>query len=107
MNFPDFVTSECSNTLDRHTSFLVDTQADISVNKLEALDENANIDTSEQITIRGITADPVDSIGIISLNIYFPENTISHVFHMVPNNFNTPSEVIGREFNRTYKCKID
>lgn len=60
----------------------MDTQADISVIKLEALDENVLIDKSDIITIRGVTVNPIVSLGTVNLDIYFRDKTITHTFHM-------------------------
>lgn len=108
LNYSDFIVLECSDTIDTYTSFLVDTQADISVIKIEALNENAYIDSSDLITIKGITTEPITSFGTVQLDIYFQQNKISHTFHVVPNEFNIPSNgIIGKEFNKKHNCKID
>lgn len=58
--------------------------------------------------IKGVTNEPISSFGTVLLDIYLPNYTITHKFHIVPNTFNIPSDgIIGKEFNKKFKSKID
>lgn len=60
------------------------------------------------IKIKGITNDIVRSLGTTSLDFFFNDITISHRFHVVPDEFNIPSDgIIGKDFNRRFHCVID
>ena len=108
LNYTDYISLQCNNTINENTSFLSDTQADISVIKAEALMHDIEIDDSDQIVIKGVTNEPITSFGTVMLDIYLPNYTITHKFHVVPNDFNIPSDgIIGKEFNKKFKCKID
>lgn len=67
-----------------------------------------NIDTSYIIRIKGVTNDIIQSFGTVSLQIYFNDCTIEHIFHVVPDSFNIPADgILGKDFNKIFKCKID
>lgn len=67
-----------------------------------------DFDSSEIIKIRGITDDIIRSLGTISLDFFFNDIIISHKFHVVPDEFNIPSDgIIGKDFNRRFHCIID
>lgn len=101
------MTLECDAT-NHKCSFLVDTQADISVLKYDALIENTEIDSSEKINIKGVTDGSIASLGTILANLTFPNLIVQHRFHIVPNTFNIPSEgILGKDFVKRLQCKID
>lgn len=42
------------------------------------------------------------------MDFYFGSISITFTFHVVPNEFNIPSDgIIGRDFNKYFNCKID
>lgn len=56
----------------------------------------------------GITDEIIQSFGTVSIDIFFHEIILSHKFHVVPDDFNIPSDgIIGKDFNRRFKCVID
>lgn len=107
MNYSDYVlinTSASPQTL----TILCDTQADISIIKESSVQNNLDIDTTDIIRIRGVTNDIIRSIGTVNLKIYFNENVIEQIFHVVPDDFNIPADgILGKDFNRNFRCKID
>lgn len=87
---------------------MCDSQADISVIKLSAFQCDPIFDTSQIIKIKGITNDVIYSHGTISVEFFFNDIIISHKFHVVPDEFNIPSEgIIGRDFNKRFHCVMD
>lgn len=97
--------AHCTNNF---STFLIDSQADICVIKLSALNNNINFDTSNTIGIKGVTDEQVFSLGTITIKINFKNLQISHEFHVVPDHFDIPTDgIIGRDFCRLYKCNLD
>lgn len=87
---------------------MCDTQADICVIKKSSVKNLDYLDTSDIISIKGISNDTVDSLGTVIITILFDETSIKHTFHVVPDDFNIPSDgIIGKDFNKLYSCKID
>lgn len=87
---------------------MCDTQADISVIKISAINIDIPFDTSEIVKIKGITSDTIYSYGTISIDMFFNDIIVSHIFHVVPDIFNIPSSgIIGKEFNKLFRCRID
>lgn len=83
------------------TSFLVDTQADVSVLKISSLHESAIIDRYDIINITGVTDGTVVSLGTIQSELILGEEKrpVNIEFHVVPANFPIPTDgIIGREF---------
>lgn len=97
----------------QNTSFLVDSQADICVLKRESIRNNTNrnnthLDTTEIIEITGVSRNPIYTLGTTKVEIQFNKFKITHKFHIVPNEFNIPSQgIIGRDFNTLYNCILN
>lgn len=94
------------------STFLVDTQADISLVKLSAIQTSFDLDnkinTNETIRIKGITQDIINSLGTININFYINNHYIHCLLHVVPNELNIPVDgILGKDFIKHYKCKID
>lgn len=107
LNCSDFVMMETSAT-ESESSFLIDSQADISVIKQNAIYDNLHIDERNSIKIRGVTAGTIESLGTIQIELYTNEVSIEHEFHVVPNEFNIPSDgIIGRDFLKSQRCQIN
>lgn len=108
LNCSDFLILKCKDFFGRRT-FILDTQADISVIKLNAVDSNSFINDLNSISIKGVTDGIVDSYGTIDTEIVINgRNLITHRFHVVPDGFNIPSDgIIGRDFIRQHSCKLD
>lgn len=107
LDYSDFVDLNC--TIAKNTcSFLIDTQADISVIKVNALKINTPIDKTEIINIRGITDKVMKSVGVVYTDIFLDNQTLEHKFHVVTESINIPCEgIIGKDFIKENKCKID
>lgn len=87
-------------------SFLVDTQADISIIKLDSIG-TLQIDPTEEICIKGITNNTIKSIGTVDINLFVGNHVITNKFHVVPNNFSIPSDgILGKDFIKGLKCNI-
>lgn len=110
-NFADFIVLK-SLLNPNGSTYLIDTQADISVIKASSICRNfnwkQNINTYDIINIKGITHDSIRSFGTISINFRINNGTLPCTFHVVPDNFNIPSDgILGKDFLKNYKCHID
>lgn len=105
-NYSDFVileTSICS----RKCTFLIDTQADISIIKIGTLNFHVTYDTSEIIRITGITDDPICSLGVVATELISDNFEVTHPLHVVPNSFHIPSDgILGKDFLKRFNCEI-
>ena len=89
-------------------SFLVDSQADISVIRQSFLKNFIEIDTNDLIYIKGITDDHIKSVGSTQLELYMENSTLSHLVYVVPDIFNIPvSGILGKDFLKQFSCAID
>lgn len=106
MNYTDYV--ELNTNLTRNGYFLVDSQADISVIKLNSLVGNFTLDKFEIKEIKGVTDEPILSLGFIYLEIFVDDLKITHKFHIMPNYYNIPSDgILGKDFINMYSCILD
>lgn len=107
LNYSDYVRIDCN--ISKHLcTFLNDSQADISVIKLSSIQVDIPFDNSIIIKIKGITDNIIESLGTISIDFFFDDVLVSHTFHVVPDEFNIPSDgIIGKDFNRRFNCVID
>lgn len=106
LNYADYVELKTNFTDDGY--FLVDSQADISVIKLSSLIGNFSLDKSEIVEIRGVTEEPIHSLGFIMVEIFIDNMKITHKFHIMPNNFHIPSDgILGKDFCKLYECVLD
>lgn len=88
--------------------FLVDTQADVSILKINAMRQNFNIDTDNSIQLKGITDGYINSHGTQNIKLYFDNVQIKHQFHVVDNDFPIPSHgILGKDFIQKFKCNLD
>lgn len=107
LNYADYVIIYCE-TIKQKCSFLVDTQADISVIKGSALKSNAKLNTNSIIKIKGITDNYIQTYGTIDICMMISNCQIWQKFHVVPNEFNIPSHgILGKDFIKGNKCCID
>lgn len=96
------------NGINQMCSYLVDTQADISVFKISSIPGTPYIDETNVINIRGITQDSLKSLGTLELNLIANNDMLGHEFHVVPDEFNIDCDgIIGKDFLTHYRCKID
>lgn len=65
------------------------------------------IDTSDTIIIRGITDDPVITLGTFEMNLSLSK-PFRHKFHVVTDKFNIQTDgIIGKDFLVAHNCIID
>lgn len=89
-------------------TFLLDTQAEISIIKSHVVSEDVPYDINTLINIKGITNDTIESMGLINADLFLDDFLVSHDFHVVPESFLIPADgIIGKDFFKTYKCIID
>lgn len=89
-------------------SFLIDTQADISLLKRCYIQSNTIINVSEKCTIKGITENTIKSLGTVKTLLHIQNFTTEHVFHVVADDFPIPSTgILGKDFIKRYNCIIN
>lgn len=90
------------------STFLPDTQADISVIKMSSLTKNFTYDPTEKITVRGVTKDSIHSWGTVYLHLIIDGFSVVHKFHLFDDDLNIPTDgILGKDFLRAYRCNID
>lgn len=107
MNYEDQINIRTSVS-QNYSSFLIDTQADISVIKLTSIENTSNIDSSNTINIKGITSDTISSLGTTTIELFIENKPISHEVHVVPAEFNIDADgILGKDFLNTFHCAIN
>lgn len=107
LNYADYIELN-TNATDNTTYFLVDTQADICIIKKKSIKDNLTLDVNDIVEVTGVTKQPIYSLGSLKIQLFIENLTITHKFHIMPNNFNIPSDgIIGRDFNTLYHCILD
>ena len=92
-----------SDTLIKDCEFLLDTGANTNLLVKSAVPENETINKNEIVRLRGITNQPVYSLGSISTKIYGHETKI----HLVEDNFLiTEDGILGNGFFKENKAKL-
>lgn len=100
-------------TLDTNASndslnFLIDSQADISIIKQSFITNQLAIDYNSQIYIKGITDEHINSIGTTNIIIYFENTCLSHILHVVPDDFAIPvCGILGKDFLKNFNCTLE
>lgn len=90
------------------TTFLIDSQADISLIKLSALQENVSRDTTDVISIRGISENSIQSLGTINAHLFVANNELHQKLHVVEDSFCIPVDgILGKDFLKHHKCILD
>lgn len=91
-------------------NFLLDSGAAISVLKVNSLHDETIVNFSS-IEVKGITSEPIKTLGIVTLEIETPEiqNKPYHItFHIVPSNFPISQDgIIGNNFLKQTNAVID
>lgn len=104
--YNDFVTIKTDGSFEPCT-FLVDTQADVSIFKCSSLKCNIFVDTYSKIKIKGITNSTLESLGTINLKLFLKKH-ITHAFHLVSDEFNIKTDgILGKDFLNFYNCLIN
>lgn len=97
----------CDQTI-HDPSFLVDTEAQISVIKIGSIANTSEIDSSEIINIKGITKGSTKTLGIIFLDLFSNNYIIEHKFHILNENTPIPTDgIIGKDFLKLHECIIN
>lgn len=92
----------------RVCTFLVDTQADISVIRNSSILGDIFINRNDIIRIKGVTQDSLNSLGTVELILHIDNDEMAHEFHVVPDEFNIDCDgIIGKDFLLQYRCKVD
>lgn len=109
-NFSDYVVLP-SKINPQGSTFLIDTQADVSLIKLIACSKinlNKILDKSQIINIKGITSFIISSLGTISVKLYAKNYPLICTLHVVPDEFDIPSDgILGKDFLKQYRSRID
>lgn len=106
-DFSDFITCSSPQTRDK-VILLIDTEAQISVIKRSTLLNHIGYDENEIISMKGITHERQQSLGSIQLILIFEHLSITHKFHVVPDNFPIPTHaILGKDFSKRHHCIID
>lgn len=93
---------------EQNLTFLVDTQADISIIKFNSISNKNDINFSEKIWLKGITDQSIESLGTIYLNLQMENMQTETKFNVVNENFPIPSDgILGKDFIYMNSCKID
>lgn len=107
LNYSDFLLIQCSN-MEEMKTFLLDTQADISLIKVGSINDSIFIDDSSTIRIKGITEDQIESYGTIETSFAINHIRIPFKLHVVPDEFRIPSDgIIGKDFIKQFQCTLD
>lgn len=87
---------------------MVDTQADVSLLKINAMQRNFDINTQNSIKLSGITDGHINSRGTQQIHLYFEKIQINFPFHIVDEVFPIPSHgIMGKDFIQYFKCNLD
>lgn len=88
--------------------FLIDTQAQISIIKINTLHSNTQINTDEKFNITGVTDGRVVSLGCYTESIFLDNKTkIPQNFQVVSAKFPIPTAgILGQDFIWNNKCTI-
>lgn len=104
----DYITVKFSENNSINSTFLVDTQSDISLIKQSDISNPSTIDTTKKIYIKACIPGIVQTIGVIDAFIIIDDTKIPYRFHVVPSNFLIPTNgIIGKDFLRQYKCNVN
>lgn len=89
-------------------TFLIDTQADVSLIKVNSLLSNTPIDTSTKCTLTGITDDSTKSFGTAFISLCLNNCNFSQKFQVVSRTFPIPTHgILGKDFLWGNGCVID
>lgn len=94
---------------DHTTTFLVDSQADISVIKSTSIKKKSHIDTETITEIFGVTHGSVKSLGTLHTSLITPNKLDLPIqLVVVSPDFPIPVDgIIGRDFIKKYRCNLD
>lgn len=89
-------------------TFLIDTQAEVSILKIGSTLPKTLIDTSDVCNLTGITDGRVTSFGSSIINIFLDkDNSLKQRFQIVKNSFPIPTDgILGKDFIWKNQCTI-
>lgn len=97
-----------TNINENDLTFLLDTQADVSILKIDALQKYLHIDTENSIQLKGITDEYISSHGSQIVDLHFDHIKIKYKFQIVDEKFPIPAHgIIGKDFIQDFKCILD
>lgn len=89
-------------------SFLVDTEAHISLIKIASITNKDEIDDYQTINLRGITQGVSSTLGVIWLQLTHKNFLFEHQFHVIRDDTPIPTDgIIGKDFLKSYECIIN
>lgn len=89
-------------------TFLIDTQADISLIKLSVVKPRECLDVSQLINITGITEEPISTLGCLAATFKNDDFQLDFPLHVVPDYFHIPSDgILGKDFMKSFRCNIN
>lgn len=81
------------------STFLVDSQADVSILKTSTIKQGTQVNQNQLITIQGVTQGTMRSLGSIRANIILNQYQIPQLFHLVSEHFPIPTDgILGKDF---------
>lgn len=88
--------------------FLIDTEASVSLLRVNSTTKTINCNKNDIITLTGITTEPIHTLGSCNVNLRFNGINLMHKFHVVSEKFPIPAHgIIGKDFIKLNKCLID
>lgn len=89
-------------------TFLLDSQAGVSLIKRRKVRPREWLDTSDIVNITGITDEPISTLGSKNVVLSNDDFELEHILHVVPNDFNIPSDgILGKDFMKKFRCNLD
>lgn len=110
------INTNCSNFIfvklgfsSSESTLLVDSGAELSIFKVDKINQHHSINSQEKCTITGINSLPVETLGSTETTIYLPNNLkINHTFQLVDSSFPIPTDgILGRDFFTKFHCSIN
>lgn len=88
-------------------TFLIDTQADLTLIKISSISPRTLLDVTDLIDITGITEDPITTLGCVRSELGNDSFQTNFPIHVVPEEFNIPSDgIIGKDFMKRFRCSL-
>lgn len=92
----------------RKLIFLVDTEASVSLLRVNSVENPIDYNKNEIISLTGITKEPILTLGTRKVVLNFGNSIINHKFHIVSDKFPIPAHgIIGKDFIKPNKCLIN
>lgn len=90
-------------------TLILDTGADISLFKVNKVDPQQFVNTSNKIKLTGITDTSLETLATTCTKINFSNGLmLNHEFHLVPKDIPIHADgILGRDFLTNHKCIID